>query len=199
MEPFERLSLLVTTITGRLKPIETKVGSASLNTTSKTLSGALNELLSLLSGKLSSGDAYTKTQVDAAFLGKQNTTDPLDASRLTGDIDPARIPVINYFKAYISTAATIAALSSTDQAKITNTGKSGTFNAVTLSDGSTYVYSGGTKTDAANYTLLTDVTPDWSMVANKPASVATAFADAATKANLGNRIDFVAQFNAEMA
>ena len=188
MDTMQRLTQLVGAITNRLKPLAALVGTTGLTTSAQTLTGAVNELRS---GKADSASVYTKAQTDSALSGKQNTTDPLDASRLTGDIDPARIPVINYFKAHVSTAATIATLSSSDQAKITNTGKSGTFNAVTLSDGSTYVYSGGTKTDPASYTLLSDVSPDWQTIANKP--------DVAVKADIGPDTDFVALFNAQMA
>ncbi|GAB3568933.1 hypothetical protein GCM10027578_22410 [Spirosoma luteolum] len=165
--------------------------------TDTALGGKANNATTL--GGYGITDAYTKAQTDTALGGKQNTTDTIAASRLTGLIDAALIPVINMFKPFASTAATIAALSAADQNQIAADGKNGKFNAVTLSDGSTYVYSGGTKNDPASYTLIADTTPDWAFIQNKPASVATAFPDAVTTAFVGPDTDFVAAFNAAMA
>jgi ligand-binding SRPBCC domain-containing protein len=82
-----------------------------------------------------------------------------------GVLDPARIPVINTSIQVISPGG-IANLTLAQQNEITKGA------LVTTTDGQRYVYTGGSKTSEASYILLADVTPDWSVIANKP----TAFA-----------------------
>ncbi|WP_433949992.1 tail fiber domain-containing protein [Brevundimonas bullata] len=89
-------------------------------------------------------------------------SETLAASRLTGVIDRARIPVLPSGRQFASTGG-LPQLTSAQQAEI------GEGSIVTTTDGMRYVYSGqGSKTVAASYTVLADITPDWDALANKP-------------------------------
>lgn len=89
-------------------------------------------------------------------------SDTLAASRLTGMIDPARIPVLVGQTPVVSTGG-IAALTSAQQSGI----MPGTLVATT--DGRRWVYSGnGSKTVESSYIEQGDVTPIWSVIADKP-------------------------------
>jgi hypothetical protein len=80
----------------------------------------------------------------------------------SGVFDVARIPVLPSENQVVS-SGTIANLTSGQQSNIVK----GTI--VTTTDGRRWVYSGsGTKTDPASYVELADITPDWSVIANKP-------------------------------
>ena len=96
-----------------------------------------------------------------AFLGN------LDASVITtGTLDPARIPVLTGQAPIVSSGA-ISALTVPQQAQII------TGTIVVTTDGFRWVYSGsGSKTDQASYISLADVTPEWAVIANKPATFA---------------------------
>ncbi len=87
----------------------------------------------------------------------------IDAGQITtGTLDPARIPVLQSQLTIVSTGA-IAALTSAQQGQIV----AGTH--VTTTDGRRWVYSGtGSKIAEASYIELADVTPDWSVIVNKP-------------------------------
>lgn len=93
------------------------------------------------------------------------TPEDHDASKITsGTIDVARLPAA-LFQAPVVSSGSLAALTSGQQTDIVE----GT--TVTTSDGVMYQYSGsGDKTLASSYVELADRTPDWSQVANKPAS-----------------------------
>ena len=88
-----------------------------------------------------------------------------DASAITsGVLDPARIPVL-YSGVHVASSGDLTALSSGQQATISNGA------IVTTSDGRRWVYSGsGSKTNAASYIEMGDTSPDWSVLANKPAT-----------------------------
>jgi hypothetical protein len=80
----------------------------------------------------------------------------------SGVFDVARIPVLPSENQVVS-SGTIAELTSGQQDDIVK----GTI--VTTTDGRRWVYSGsGGKTDSASYVELADITPDWSVIANKP-------------------------------
>ncbi|MCA0366632.1 MAG: tail fiber domain-containing protein [Proteobacteria bacterium] len=89
-------------------------------------------------------------------------SDTLASSRLEGMIDPARIPVLVGQTPVVSTGG-IANLTTTQQNGI----RPGTLVATT--DGRRWVYSGtGAKNAEANYIEQGDVTPVWSVIADKP-------------------------------
>lgn len=89
----------------------------------------------------------------------------MDAAKLTGTIDPARLPVIPSGEQVIS-SGDFSALTIPQQDAI------GKGTLVTTTDGRRWVYTGtGSKTDAGSYIELSDTTPDWSVIANKPANI----------------------------
>jgi ligand-binding SRPBCC domain-containing protein len=78
-----------------------------------------------------------------------------------GVLDPARIPVINTSIQVISQGG-LADLTSEQEDTIVQGA------LVTTTDGYRYVYTGGSKTSSASYIALADITPDWTVIANKP-------------------------------
>ena len=95
----------------------------------------------------------------------------LDASKLTGVIDVARLPVIPGNNSISATS--ISSLTSLQQAAVSL----GTM--VYTADGGAWRYSGsGSKTSEASYYYTADVTPEWTAVANKPAFGTAAFQEA---------------------
>lgn len=110
------------------------------------------------------------TATQTALDGKANVTHTHDAADITtGVFDVARIPVLPSQKT-ITSSGSIANLSAPQQADIVE----GT--TVTTTDGRRWVYTGiGSKTAEASYIELADVTPEWTVIANKPsfATVAT--------------------------
>lgn len=98
---------------------------------------------------------------DPALYDQKSDTIP--SSRLTGVIDIARIPVLPSQLQFVSSGG-LANLTTAQQNGI------GRGSIVTTTDGFRYVYSGdGSKTSAASYTILADITPAWDSVADKPA------------------------------
>lgn len=100
------------------------------------------------------------------FVTPQDIVDmatELPASKLTGEIDPARLPVLPIGEIKVISDGDIADLTSGQQSAV----KKGV--VVLTTDGRRWVYTGsGSKLDEANYVELADVTPDWSVIANKP-------------------------------
>lgn len=159
---------------------------SGLTTTDKsTVVAALNEINAKASGA-GSGDMQKATydtnnngKVDAAELadavpwagvtGKPATFPPSDhdAARITsGTIDPARLPPTTG-RAPIVSSGGIANLTTPQQNNITE----GT--TVTTTDGRSWQYSGsGSKTAEASYVEMADKTPEWSVIANKPTTLA---------------------------
>nr|WP_315025131.1 shufflon system plasmid conjugative transfer pilus tip adhesin PilV [Brevundimonas diminuta] len=100
-------------------------------------------------------------------------SDTLAASRLTGVIDIARIPVLPSQLQFVSSGG-LANLTAQQQQEI------GRGSIVTTTDGFRYVYSGsGAKTVATSYTVLADITPAWDSVSDKPAYFPTNIANVA--------------------
>jgi len=91
----------------------------------------------------------------------------LDASKIaTGTIDPARMPFVASGVQVVSTGS-IANLTAAQQTEVV---KGAT---VTTTDGRRWLYSGaGSKTVESSYIELADVTPDWTVIANKPTTFA---------------------------
>ncbi|WP_242076583.1 tail fiber domain-containing protein [Brevundimonas diminuta] len=97
---------------------------------------------------------------DPALYDKKSDT--VSASRLTGVIDIARIPVLPSQLQFVSSGG-LANLTPAQQNDI------GRGSIVTTTDGFRYVYSGsGSKTVASSYTVLADITPAWDSVSDKP-------------------------------
>ncbi len=150
-----------------------------LTTTNKSdLVSAINEVKNATASTASINDTtpsttstYSSSKTNTLLATKVGTTDNFPATQITGVLSPSQIPVIDFFKPLISTAATITALSAGEQANISNDGRGGTFNAVTLTDGSTWIYVSGSKILQASYILLSDTTPDFSLLSNKPTTV----------------------------
>lgn len=97
-------------------------------------------------------------QLPIAILG---TSSIVPASTISGVLDPAIIPAIAFTNRVIS-SGDLTALTTPQQAEIVQ----GT--VVTTTDGKRWQYVSGTKTLAASYIVLSDITPEWSEIANKP-------------------------------
>lgn len=167
---------LATAVGVQLKAFKNKQGTATLTTAAQDHAGAINELkagaLQINDSSSASSSTYSSSKVNTLLATKFSTTDSIPAAQISGVLDPSKIPVISFFKPKVLTVATIGAITSGDQALITTDGRNSTFNTITLTDGSTYVYGGGVKTDPASYTLISDVTPDFTAIANKPTTAA---------------------------
>lgn len=128
---------------------------------------------------------YSRTEADAAFAGTSHTHDA--AAITSGTLDPARIPVLFSGVQVISSSATIAGLSAGEQAQIVQGA------IVTLTDGTRWTYDGsGSKTDQSNYIQLADITPDWSVITNKPSLAILDSANTFTAQNLFARGELTA-------
>lgn len=116
------------------------------------------------------GAAGLLSPSEKAILAGLTSAAAGDAAGLTtGTIDPARLPVLPGSNTITSSGA-IADLDGGQQAQV----KVGT--TVLTTDGRVWRYSGsGSKTSEASYFNVADVTPDWSVIANKPNNL-TAFA-----------------------
>lgn len=114
-------------------------------------------------------DFWQETMLLATAAASRTALGTNDAANITtGTLDTARIPAIASAIQVISASATIAGLSVGEQSQIVAGA------VVTTTDGKRYVYDGtGSKTDSANYIELADVTPDWSVISNKPNAAAT--------------------------
>lgn len=88
-------------------------------------------------------------------------SDTLSAARLTGTLDPARLPG-TVFQAPIVAASNIASLTTAQQNEI----RIG--STIVTSDGVFWSFLGGTKTAESSYRAMADTTPPWSAIADKP-------------------------------
>jgi hypothetical protein len=120
------------------------------------------------------GDYATNTALTNGLATKAAVVHTHDASAIvTGTIDLARIPIIPSQIQVVSTQDSIANLTPSEQAQITGAGV-----LVTTTDGRRWVYNGsGSKTSQASYVELADITPDWSVITNKPAFGTAALAN----------------------
>lgn len=147
----------LTTLLGQKQPLDT-----SLTTLSGKTIGAkgLDLLASSTSAAAINALGGSGGQIVSAMVVS------LDAAKLTGTIDVARLPVIPGNNSIAAT--TIAGLTALQQATVSL----GTM--VYTADGGAWRYSGsGSKTAEASYYYTADVTPEWNAIANKPA-IATA-------------------------
>jgi hypothetical protein len=83
------------------------------------------------------------------------------ADLTSGTIDPARLPVLPSSIQVVS-SSTIPNLTQAEQDQIVAGA------VVTTSDGGRYIYRAGAKTNLDSYVKLADLTPDWSVITNKP-------------------------------
>jgi hypothetical protein len=123
---------------------------------------------------------YNSGEIDSKLALKLNATGSIDASQVTsGTFDVGRIPVLPS-QIQITSSGDLTALTTGQQAQI------GQGTIVTTTDGTRWVYTGtGTKTLAASYIILADVTPDWSVISNRPTNVST-WTNDATYITLGS-------------
>lgn len=91
-------------------------------------------------------------------------TDTLDADRIVGVLAPDRIPVLPSQLQFAS-SGDLSDLTQQQQDEI------GQGSIVTTTDGYRRVYGGvGSKTSSASYTVLADLTPEWTSITGKPSS-----------------------------
>jgi hypothetical protein len=143
----------------------------SISFTDVTGTATTGQIPNLDAAKITTG-TFTTTQIPN-----------LDAAKITsGVFDIARIPVLPGSQVIVSSGA-ISNLTAPQQAEIDEGA------IVTTTDGRRWVYSGaGSKTLEASYVELADITPEWTVIANKPsfATVATtgAYTDLSGKPSL---------------
>lgn len=126
--------------------------------------------------EIATGINLSNYATTAALATKADAVHTHSAADITsGVFDVARIPVLPSQSNPIVASSNIASLTAPQQADINE----GTI--VTTTDGRRWVYNTGSKTLEASYIELADITPEWSVIANKPtfATVATsgAYAD----------------------
>ncbi|MFZ4165294.1 hypothetical protein [Brevundimonas sp. NPDC058933] len=121
-----------------------------------------SELATALAGKANAVHQHAASDVTSGTFDAARIPN-LDASKITGGVfDVARIPVLPS-QIVVVASTNIAGLTAPQQASVAQ----GT--VVTTSDGRRWVYNTGSKTAEASYVELADITPDWSVIANKPA------------------------------
>lgn len=146
----------------------TKIATTAFVTTALSGAGGGDMLKSVYDtnddGKVDSADAADSVPW-SGITSKPTEFTPADhdASKITsGTIDVARLPVLPSSVQIVSTGD-IADLDAGQQSSI------GDGSLVTTTDGRRWVYTGsGTKTLEASYIELADITPEWSVIANKP-------------------------------
>jgi hypothetical protein len=122
-------------------------------------------------GRATLGLGTAATSAATAFATAAHTHGDADitalsAAKLTGTIDPARLPA-TAFQAPIVSSGAISALTAPQQNEIV------TGSRVVTTDGREWAYSGsGSKTLEASYIQMADSTPEWSVIANKPSTFA---------------------------
>jgi len=115
----------------------------------------------------SDADKPISTATAAALAAKANASHGHSAADITsGTLDVARLPVLPGTNQVVSSGP-IASLTTEQQAEIAQ----GT--VVTTTDGQRWIYTGtGGKTLEASYILISDISPEWSAIANKPSTFA---------------------------
>lgn len=154
-----------------------KINDASTASTTETYS--INKILSSINTSVNNlrnlfdanGDGVVDVAATANSVAYTNVTgkpstfppSPHDASLVTsGVFDLARIPIIPSQRQIVS-SGDLTALTTAQQNDI------GQGTVVTITDGTRYVYSGsGSKTLAASYVVLADITPTFASIENKP-------------------------------
>jgi hypothetical protein len=131
------------------------------NITATNVQFALQQL-DALTAKLSGIDASV---INSGTLAAARIPG-LDASKIvSGTIDPARIPGIPTTSQVFAAGDTIAGLTAGEQAAVTQG------CVVILTGGRRWMYTGtGSKTSESSYILISDLSPDWSEVVNKPST-----------------------------
>lgn len=123
-------------------------------------SGSYNDLTD--KPTLFSGAYADLTGIPSTFAPSAHQHSAADIT--SGTLDIARIPVLPSTVQVVSSGG-IANLSAPQQAEI------GDGSVVTTTDGRRWVYTGtGSKTAEASYIELADITPEWSVISNKPAT-----------------------------
>ncbi len=108
--------------------------------------------------------AGAKALWDALYAPLSHAHDAGDIT--SGTLDPARIPLL-YSGVQVVSSGAIADLDSDQQAAI------GAGAVITTTDGRRWIYKGsGGKTSEGSYIETADVTPEWSVIANKPSTFA---------------------------
>lgn len=154
-----------------------------------------------LSHSHSAADLTSGTIPDARFPGtlpalNGSALTNLNAAALTtGTIDVARIPLL-YSGIQVVSSGGIADLTSPQQAEISKGA------VITTTDGRRWMYTGsGSKTSEASYIESADVTPEWSVIANKPTTFAppapTTTVMGGVKRNTGSGGQFVKGIDAD--
>jgi hypothetical protein len=149
-------------------------GAISIDASTFAGTWAAAAIGALPASKITSGefDAARIPSLDAAKIG-------------SGVLDIARIPVL-HSSVQIVSSGTIANLTAPQQAEI------GDGSIVTTTDGRRWVYSGsGSKTAEASYVELADITPDWTVIANKPSFGTMSSQAASAVAITGGTLDGV--------
>ncbi len=147
--------------------VSTKANLASPTFTGTVIVPTLTISTAATAPTLATGNSSTGVAT-TAFVASAVAN--LPASAITsGTLDLARIPVL---------PSQTVQVASGDHTTLTTTQQNaiGAGTVVTTSDGNRWVYNGsGTKTVSSSYTQLADITPEWSVIANKPifATVAT--------------------------
>jgi microcystin-dependent protein len=126
----------------------------------------IDDLIAQIAGKAALGHTHDAAAIVSGILAAARIPG-LDASKIiTGVLDPARIPVIPS-QVQVMSDGTLADLTVPKQAQI------GMGTVVTTTDGRRWVYTGtGGKTLTASYVEMSDVTPEWAAISNKPATFA---------------------------
>lgn len=149
------------------------------------VAGAANlQVLMLVAGKWVPGViSYANlNNVPTQFAPAPHAHNAADIT--AGTIDPARLPAF-YSGIQVVSDGGIAAMTPAKQAQIVGGA------VVTTTDGRRWVYTGsGSKTSAASYIELGDVTPEWTAVANKPAVINNIQAHLDARAVLGHHVYF---------
>ena len=154
-----------------------KINDASNASTSETYS--ITKIRAILATAITALDANGDGKVNAAdnadsvqWTGVQNKPTtfppaPHDASLISsGTIDPARLPGLNANKSIVSIGG-LADLTVAQQTSIAEG------MLVTTTDGKRWTYTGqGDKLVAGSYIETADITPEWSVIANKPTTLA---------------------------
>lgn len=156
----------------KLKNSQTFTIAGDVTATGQAFNGTAGVTLTTTLPNITTAGTYTKTVVNAKGQvtsgGALVASDipALDASKITtGTFDVARIPVLPS-QIQITSTGTLSALTSAQTSAI------GQGTVVTTTDGFRWVYTGsGSKTVSGSYVQLSDISPDWTTISNRPTAV----------------------------